>query len=96
MIDEEIEELQLIKDLLTSKGYRFEDKFSFYDDNQVKRDFMHYTVYVPNKDNFIFLIGFDIPFTGYRFSRGKQYDEPFNKDINEIEEEVKKYGRRKV
>lgn len=95
-MSEEIEELQLIKDLLASRNLTFEDKLGYYDERNVKRDFMHCTVYVPKKEDFIFLISFDIPFDGYRFSKGKQYDERFDKDIDEITEEVKKYGRRKV
>ena len=92
----EPEELTLIKDLLASRDLTFESHLSFYDETVVKRDYLHYTVYVPKKDDFIFLISFDLPFDGYRFSKGKQYESRYDKGIDEIEEEVKKYGRRKV
>ena len=92
---DEIEELELIKELLSSRDLAFEDHMSFYDDYNVKRDYIHYTVYVPKKDDFIFFISFDIPFDGYRFSKPKQYDTRYDKDIDEIKEEVKKYGRKR-
>lgn len=95
-MNEKVEELELLKELLASRNLTFEDHIDFYDERNVKRDFMHCTVYVPKKEDFIFLISFDIPFDGYRFSKGKQYYTRFDKDIDEITEEVKKYGRRKV
>ena len=92
---EVIEELELITDLLKSRDLAFETNISFYENHTVKKDFRHQTIYVPKKDDFIFLISFDIPFDGYRFSKGKKYEARYDKDIDEIKEEVKKYGRKR-
>lgn len=94
-VNDENEELDLIIDLLKSRELTYETHSTFYEEYTVKRDFSHHTVYVPDKKNFIFLISFDVPFSGYRFAKGKDYNSRYDKSIEDIEKEVKKYGRKR-
>lgn len=94
-MNEECEELKLVTDLLEDKSIPFQVHSVFYDDYNLKKYYSHHTVFIPDKENFKYLISMDEPFVGYRFAKGKDPNSRFDKDIDDIKKEVKKNHVRK-